>query len=383
MAESQAPRQTMAAAGARSPWPRRAALVAAGAALLLAAAWLLRADGPRELPHPTLEPRAPFPELATAGDAKPGGEGSGTGGSEPPSRFEAALRRAGSPPPAAEAEAPAPQEPEPGLTFPLGGGLVADLPGLAASSSGSWRWAGRGWAGLAVHLSPAGRPDALVYAEPFSPLWLERPSAELLRFHVTVLPASVAELPLAGSLWRAVRSTGSETSRPKDAAGAAGLAERARHRQLDRTATRGRGIGFEPGEEGPTGTRWVGRSREGAMLRLRRFDGAWRSQGTSGAGSAAVAAYLLTGSATSPEGLFGAHLALLCSRAPECPVAEDLASFLASVRVGAPDRIERLRQGALDSLEGLAARTGLELEDPRPPDSVSPTAGSPPTAPTP
>jgi hypothetical protein len=314
---------------------RRLAVAAAAAAGLLVAAWLLRIDGPRRLPFPTLEPRAPFPELTPQGGAtpEPSAEPAKT------SRFEAALRHGGSAEPATSGAGTGAVVPASALTLALGGGLVGDLLQGSGAADGDWRWASQGWATLAVHVPAAGRPDALVFAEPFSPLWLERPSAELLRFHLTLLPASVLGRPLA-------------------------------------TATGGWGLGFEPGEDGATGTRWAGRNEHGTTLRLERFDGAWGGQRPLAAGPvddlARVPAYLVTGSVTTDDESFGAHLALLCSRAPECPVAEELAALLASVRLGEPGRVARLLEGTGDSLGDLAARAGLSIEEPRPEPSARP-----------
>ena len=235
-------------------------LAAAVAAGLLAAAWTLRVDGPRELTRPAIDPREAFPELAAAGDEDPSDEA-------------------------------------PARTVRLGGGLLADLPEPA---EGEWREEAGG-GGIRGTLGTSGtsflytvpgaatggdpfeppprRPRALLYAEPIGPPYADRPGIELAAFDLR----------------------------------------------------RDRIVGFEPAVDRWPGTRWAGYDEAGVLLRLARLDGTWRPEGE---GGEPVPAYLVTGHAVGPSRTGGLHLALVCTRVPDCPVAAELATLLASLRPG-------------------------------------------------
>ena len=334
-------------------WWLRGLVGAIGIGALLAAAWMLRTDSPRELPFPDLEPEMLFPESVprprVGTTAEPSTAASPA--TVAAARFRESLRQRASAPLPGASQAP---QRTPGRalaarlhTLPLGGGLVADL--SADGATGTWRWATTGWATLAV-LAPTGdRPVALVYAEPLSPAYPVRPTAELLRFKWTALPISSRDLPLVGGV-------GSRLRDPDRRRSGTELASRIRAERLDATATSGRGLGFAPSEKGFTGRRWVGRNDHRVVLRLGRFEGTWNAQ---------VTAYLLLGSAVAPDETLGAHVALLCARSPDCPAADQLAAFLASIRPGEPALIQRLLAGPQDSFEELARSAGLELTEPR------------------
>ena len=315
-------------------------------------------SGPREPSFPSFDARALFPELtraedeATVGDRKDGESSR--------SAFEQALR--GEPPNVGGGEQAEPGQATSNQKVPLGANLVASLP----ADRGSWRWSTEEGATLIVHGAGAGRPDALVYTETFREGVGERPSSELRRFQLTVNPEGPGATVLG------------------EAAGTAlGILEN----RLRETATRGRGLGFRPGEEErSTGLRWVGRNEHRVILRFARHGGSWQDQRPlpqrlrSALGSSVdqastgdlpvqplgrVSAYLLVGNAQEPDGTFGAHLAVLCARIPDCPVAEELADLLTSIHVEAPDRIRRLREDYQADFADLARSAGLETLDPR------------------
>lgn len=333
------------------PWRRHLR----GAILLLLAACGAcggEPSGPREPAFPSFDAHALFPELtrtdnqATAGDQKNG----------KPSRsaFEQALRGERAKAGRAQTE---PKQNAPGQKVPLGANLVASLP----AGRGSWRWSTEEGATLIVHGAGAGRPDALVYTETFREGIGERPSSELRRFQLTVNPEGRGATVLDETLGTAL-----------------GILEN----RLRETATRGRGLGFHPGEEDrTTGLRWVGRNEHRVILRFARQGGAWQDQrplpqrlrsaletSVDRASSGGlpveplgrVPAYLLVGNAQEPEGTFGAHLAILCARTPDCPVAEELADLLASIHVESPDRVRRLREDYQADFADLARSAGLE-----------------------
>jgi len=321
--------------------------------LLLLAACGREPSESRQLPFPSFESRAPFPELARLEGEEPAGTPSTD--RAPTSAFERALRADQTEPSTNRAES---LQSPPGRTIPLGANLVGELSG----GSSAWQWSTEGGATLVVHVAGAGRPDALIYTESFLETVGEHPSHELNRFQLTVNP---------------------EGSRVGILGGAFGT----RAALLRTTATRGRGLGFRPGkEERPTGLRWVGHNEHGVILRLARHGGSWQGQRPlpmrvqSEPGHSReddpnspptakpldrVSAYLLIGSALEPDGVLGTHLAVLCARAPHCTIAEDLAALLDSVRVETPDRIRRLREDYQTDFTELAREAGLEVLTPR------------------
>lgn len=336
-----------------------------GVAGVLILAFALRTSEPRELPFPGFEAQAPFPELAERHEAADEAD------SPAPSRFEAALQRGAAPP-----EEPG-EEPPPRRAVPLGGDLVGEVP----TEGGSWRWSTESGATLIVHQPPGGRPDALVFAEAFAERMAERPTAEIHRFRVTVDPAGDGGSPFLGTLLRVTRGASGQTSAgsPPD------LAHRARLTHLLATRTLGRGLGFAAGEDGFTGWRWVGRNEHRVVIRLARWEGTWSEQRPLPAELAQavrdavaadrpavtpdrlarVPAHLFMGSAAEPVETSGAHLAILCARTPDCPVAEELAAFLGSIRTERPGLVERLlREGVQEPFHELAASAGLELHEP-------------------
>ena len=311
---------------------------------------------PRRLPFPVFEERSPFPELADA---------------QPVSRSESAFAQALGGTPGTAVKAPV-------QSIPLGNRLAGELP------EESWIWSSDPELTLAVHRGPGGT-DALIYAEGFSPLMLLSPSAEISRFHRTIVPEGVEDLidprslESGGLARRIARGTGM------------GMADAARLAQLLRTRTAGRGLGFHPGPGGATGWRWVGRNGQGATLRLARVSGTWGRQRSLPAGLArglarlpqaapelaGVAdwlartpetggavpggpADLLIGSVTDEHETAGAHLAILCAGIPRCPVAEDLAAFLGSIQIGDPGRLERLPDSQAAPVD-LAREEGIAI----------------------
>lgn len=330
----------------------RCRLLAAVLAAALTAACGAADRPPRELPFPVFEPEAPFPELAAA----PPGQEAG------PGDFERLL--------GAEATA---EPAEPQLQgVPLAGPLVGEIP-----VGEGWQWASAGGIAIVVY-SPAGsRPAALIYAESFGALIQRRPAREHHRFLVTVDPGlaagyldppSALELASGGPLRQLAEKSGLSRSEAGELA------------QLLETRTRGRGLGFQPVAGTFTGWRWVGRNRQGLTLRVGRQLGTWAAprplperfqqalerlglggETASGGSAVEVPAALVLGSAAARQEQSGAHFALLCVQAPECPVARELADFLDSLHVGEPGLAERLLAEPPAALEELAYTVGVEI----------------------
>lgn len=347
----------------RSPSPNRLLFLAL--AVLLAAGCREEPPRPRELPFPAFESAAPFPELSVP---EPEGEAAGSGD------FERLLE---------ESAGERPAEAEPALQdVVLGGPFVGRIP-----AGGAWRWASAGGATLILYAPAAGRPAALIYAEPFSPLIERRPSEEHHRFQVSVDPGRAEGYLEPEAAWD-LASGG-----PRRAvAERTGLTrtETGHLVQLLATRTAGRGLGFRPVAGTFTGWRWVGRNPHGVTLRAGRQSGTWTNpqplpvrfqealqrlaastdrflqEAPAGAQGLEIPASLVLGSAAGRQEEAGVHFALLCVRAPDCPVARDLASFLDSLRIGDPGLVERLLSAPLPTLEDLAQSAGIAIQSPEP-----------------
>lgn len=350
--------------------PARSILpVALAAGALLVLAFPVRTSGPRQLPFPRLDARDLFPQELAARQVE-----DERAPAAPTSQFDATLQAAGAPLPA-PAAAPFAEPPEPRLV-PLGGDLVGEIP----DDRDVWLWSTEDGATLVLHQTSTGRPDALVYTEAFTPLIERRPTAEIHRFHTSVAPLVEADTPFLGRF----RGSLDEVTAARSAGRGGDLAARARITQLLASRTRGRGLGFDARDDRFTGWRWVGRNEHGVALRLGRWEGAWHRQRELPAQPAAAVAnapeappltppppplerlqaHLLEGSAAEPGEVSGAHLAILCARPRACPVAEELAAFIASIRTD-PGRADGLRkEGVAQSLQELAALAGLEIRKP-------------------
>ncbi|HYO12899.1 MAG TPA: hypothetical protein VE685_06885 [Thermoanaerobaculia bacterium] len=333
-------------------------------AAFLAAGCRQEPPRPRELPFPTFESAAPFPELSVPA-AQADASGSGD--------FERLLKAEG-----AEAEPSA----EPALqSVALGGPLVGRIP-----IGDAWQWSTAEGVTLILYAPAAGRPATLIYAESFSPLIQRRPSKEHHRFQVAVDPDRSEGYLEPESAWD-LASGGPH----REMAERADLSrtEAGHFVQLLGTRTAGRGLGFRPTAGTFTGWRWVGRNPHGVALRVGRQSGTWAdpkplparfqkalerlATGTGGshlpaAGASApgaqaleIPAYLVLGSAAERQEESGVHLALLCVRTPDCPVAGDLAAFLDSLQIGDPGLVERLLAAPMPALEDLARTAGIEI----------------------
>lgn len=328
---------------------------------------------PRDLPSPIFDPRSPFPELA-------GPQKKGTAPGERASAFQRALGSA------APRQASVQQEP-PGQVLPLGSGLLGELP----SDPGSWTWSADPGLTLAVHRGMAG-VDALIWAAAFSPRMKLSPSAEIRRFHREVVPEEMEDqldIETIESLFgqglgrRIARGTGLDSR------------QAGRLLQLAMTRTAGLGLGFRSAREGSSGSRWVGRNPRGVTIFLDRSSGTWgpqrrfptdlarglerlekaapelgpvavwlsRAQNGDGLGAppGGGSAYLLIGSATDEHEAVGAHLAVLCAREPDCPVAAELAAFLGSLQVADLSKLRRLQGSSAGDPADLARSTGLQI----------------------
>ena len=292
---------------------------------------------PRELPIPQIEPASAFPELtrdrvsdrspvASKSDAiEPSGSFApvtGTGSGTAPERATDEVTTGASSFPAPAAK----------RLIPLGTRFLGELP----ADGRAWRWATGAGRTFAVYLPARGSASAALYVEPFSPAIARSPSIELAAFRSrlfrTLEPLDLP-LPVAGA-----------TS----------------------------DLGFTPTSGSFTGWRWVGETEQDLTLRLARFGGVWHRSAPGGIDR--IPAYLILGTVQGQREELGIHLALVCSQAPRCPVAEELARLLESIRLAATDDpIDTLRLGgALVSVDQLAEDAGLSLPspaEPRTPDA--------------
>lgn len=77
-----------------------------------------------------------------------------------------------------------------------------------------------------------------------------------------------------------------------------------------------------------------------------------------------AAAYMVLGNAMPSNADRGVHMAIVCGQAPRCPVAEELAAFLGSLRLpGQAGEASTSQGGKLRSdVENLAGRVGVRLQ---------------------
>jgi hypothetical protein len=312
-------------------------------------------SAPRRLDLPTFDPGALF--------AEPGRAAAEPTAAKAASSFEAALHPAAPESPAAAAS------PGGAVRIPLGSGLVAELPAGAAP----WPWGVDDRVTLAIEPGDGARPQALLYAEAWSPEERDDPAADWRRFLSAVVPSAV---PSLGS-WRAL---GGRLD-PLLAKSGMSRTERGELSVLLAIRTLGRGLGFEPSSKF-SGWRWLGRNARGSILRMARFEGSWGEprpldprleKVLRGAGLAATVppggprprepAMLLIGQASSPSGDVGVHLALLCVARPQCGQARQLAHLLSSIEAGS-GTYAALRESPPRLLEELAAQAHLPLAKP-------------------
>jgi hypothetical protein len=343
-------------------------------ALLAAATLALAAcdipNGPRQLPFPSFDARAPFPELVAGRVATK------------PKAGTSALQKA-----LAAAQGPDPQTvstPQSWQPVLLAGGFIAEIP---KTDYDDWRWASDGAATLVIHAAPGNPPDALVYSEPFSELAYGLPSLELIRFQLTVDPA-VTCLPELVERWSDAFGS-SSGDRP-------GNAPVAQAMWMLATRTLGVGLGYRSAPKSFSGWRWVGKNGQGVEVRAARTLGRWgapddldtnvlntldalasrdpgltplseRMAGELGRASVrrqdllTRESYMVMAS-LSQGAARRVHVALLCAKNPQCLVASELRAMLDSVRAPRGDELARLSgQTNAAALQALANETGIVL----------------------
>jgi hypothetical protein len=329
----------------------------------------------RELPFPTFEARAPFPELSGRSAGSKGGES----GASAQSDFERAIsesrEEADSDEQAADASTIKWQE------VPLAGGLVSSIP----LEFEQWEWSSQGRVTMVTYRDAGDeRPQALIYVEEFSPIIRSLPSAEMRRFQQTADPRLVPELSLpgmaGGAMQQLSQETGVDMGRLGDAIGRA------------TSHTMGLGLNYASSEDTFSGWRWVGHNPHDVEIRLARTSGHWLARplvdpsvsGTfaeitervSGLGevqrrydeavvdgrvgsTSGWPAWMLIGSAVTGRDS-GAHVAIICKASPDCPVAAELSEFLARMRPAGPGTLDTLRsQSSQPQLDDFADELGL------------------------
>lgn len=334
-------------------------------------------DGPRELPFPTFDAKAPFPELSGPQGTKTS-ESQGASGD---SNFEKAIAESMEEEEGSEEG----DESENSGTIkrqdvPLTGTLVSSVP----LEFDEWQWSSEGNVTIITHKQPgASDPDAMVYVEGFSPLIRVFPSVEIRRFQQTVDPNLVPSFALPGLsdaiLGELSEQTGVDVGRLGEV-----LTRAASH-------TMGMGLNYRSGEDTFTGWQWVGRNDADVELRLGRTEGAWSANpvadtdisktlsrvseqvpGITGMQSrynevigeqtqrkaAGWPAWMLVGSAV-VERDRGLHIAIVCKTTPNCPVAGELSNLLANIRPADAGTVGRLRDQTKTRLPDFAKEQGL------------------------
>jgi hypothetical protein len=344
-------------------------------------------DGPRQLPFPSYDAKAPFPSL---GESK-SGKTSSSDGPAAESDYEKAIADslAKSDQGGEQTDDQDGQDEQNGQApetvktqdIPLAGSLVSSIP----LEFDEWQWASEGRVTMITYRKAgASQPDALVYVEAFSPLIRTFPSAEMRRFHQTVDPALVPSLSLpgltGGLMDKLSQETGVDVARLAD-----GLTRAASH-------TMGLGLNYRSGKDTFTGWRWVGHNDHDVELRLGRSAGSWHARPDADAGvsntfsqasqhvsklegvktrynevlsdqsgrkDAGWPAWMLLGSAVVDRDR-GLHIAVMCKTTPRCPVAAELSELIADIRPADTGSVEILReQGAKTNLADFAKEQGL------------------------
>lgn len=331
-------------------------------------------EGPRELPAPRLDPVSVF-RGADAEEGPTGGDpGDGAGSS-----FEARIRQRARPSARQETGV---EDTTVAVQRVVVGELVAELP----QRREGWIWGRDGDLTLMVHGGTTGAPDALVLAQGYEREVAHGPAQAANHFYLGVDPTLANRWvglgsslsPLATQLAARLPLTTLETLE-------------ALHMLL--TPTIGRGLGFTPLADSFSGWKWTGLNDHHTLLRFARSRGSWGAQdglsrnvelvaeAVAGPGDRLGAllwqeppsgtdetpALLLLGSAERDDGR-GVHLALLCRTVPECPLVEDLAAFLDSLRppdgpsTGDRDRGQRLKE--VTRAAGITLLAGNDLPDP-------------------
>jgi len=332
-----------------------------------------RPPQPRELPFPSFEERAPFPEYERAAAAR------ARAAAEPETALQRELAQA----------APASADPE-RQRIPIGATMTAAIP-----TGDDWAWATADGVTIASYGAADRPPSALVYVEAFSPEIRQHPALEHLRFQATVSP-ELAEGYLELATARAFLG-----GAPRSLARKARL-ELARGVALMATRTRGQGLGFSPTRGTFTGWRWVGRNVRGVTIRCGRHLGLWTKQGpmpeavvaalrqaspapvpwqspgpvaaasSPGPSAAPLSAYAVLGSVTDRDERSGAHFVMLCMQEPKCRAYRELADFLGSIELVEPTTAAQVVTAAPMRFTELMERVQLSLSD----SSVSaPSAG--------
>ncbi len=354
---------------------------------LLAASLLVGCqDGPRELPFPTFDARAPFDELGAAGGSAPGksGDGEDQGASEFERAIADSMEQGEGEDSDEDGESPGDSSGDSKTVkrqqVPLSNSLVSSIP----LDFDTWQWSSDGRVTMISYTQPgAGQPDALIYVEGFSELIRTSPSMEIRRFQQTVDPALIPKMTLPGlsgaPMRRLSEQTGLDIGRIGDA-----LTRAASH-------TMGMGLNYTSSEDTFTGWRWVGHNDHDVEMRLGRSRGTWRAKPRADADVSGTfsqltdsfegvqdvqnryddvladgvgredsgwPAWMLVGSAVVSRDS-GAHIAIVCKTTPTCPVAAELSEFLARLQPVSGGAIEALGGPDRQSLESFAGERGL------------------------
>lgn len=262
--------------------------------------------GPRELPSPTLDPRAPFEELAPTQSGGKAGAAKAAGKSDFERAIAASMGQPDDPPPGTADD---PDDP-PGVQtqrVPLPGGLASTLP----LDFDAWQFVTAKGVTI-VTWRPPGQsvPDAVIYAEPLGGIMAASPSEATRLFALRADPTLATLLAVLE----------------------AEAAEDPDQRKLPTL-----NLGFRSSADSFSGWRWFGQNAAGTNLRLGRTRGMWQRTENIGdpdpdpSDLRASGAWMLLGSA-SARGDMGTHLAIVCAAAPNCAVAQELSDFLANIK---------------------------------------------------
>lgn len=273
-------------------------------------------QGARELAVPIFDARAPFAELSSSGKSSSRSGAKSSGQSSGASDFEKAIAESmagggdedgdedSSDSGDAQDDAPSSAAVQT-QKVALPGGLASSIP----LDFDTWQWTSENGVTVITHREAgATSPDAMIYAERFSDLVRMYPSQEMARFRVFADPAFAPLVEVLNPAQDLIE-VGDESSKPAPT------------------------LDYRSSRDSFSGWTWFGQNDADVTLRFGRTQGRWSAPEVGGEGedsSVTSSAWMLLGSANL-GGNLGTHIAIICKRAPQCPVADELSEFLAEI----------------------------------------------------
>lgn len=329
-------------------------------------------EGERRLPTPDFESRRAVPGVEESSESSEGGE---------QSNFEEAIRESQSQGDESKGATRSQQ------LVPMGSGFAGEIP----VKFDAWQWAADPSSSLVVYAETGSRPQAVIYAEDFSDFGRTFPSLELDRFLVGVDPGFRGSVTVPQAFGDGLGEVASDYDLP--------AAEMLSGVLRGSSRTLGLGLRYQSRPESFTGWRWIGSNDQGVTIRAARTRGRFGLPAAPGRESSGMFGRLrgkvsemeraqsslsglrksldAAGPADAEQAARGGpgwmlvaqveadasraiHLAVACER--PCPVADELAHFLGSIRLRT-EAESRLSGASSPDIVELAHEHGFPLVD--------------------